>query len=308
MSKEQQLQLDAILRQGNLDQAGDVAPLRAAFNELMSHVPVAPDVQQKPTTVGGVDGIEVSVEVTEGNAAENVILYFHGGVYVIGTAVASVPLVSEVVRRAGAKAITLDYRLAPENPYPAAVEDAKAAYEALLKQGLDAGQIAFAGESAGGGLAVAALLALRDAGVPLPSGAYLMSPYVDLTLAGDTLSEREARDAVLNPAGLRARVPDYVGSADAADPLISPIFGDLRGLPPLLIQVGSNEILLSDALRLAARAALDDVRVTLEVTPGVPHVFQGFAGLLDEAGAALDRAADFLKAQFEHSPSSVDAA
>jgi monoterpene epsilon-lactone hydrolase len=299
------VQLDAILRQGSLDQAGAVAPLRAAFNELMSHVPVAPDVQQKPTTIGGVDGIEVTID---GAATDNVILYFHGGVYVIGTAVASVPLVSEVVRRAGAKAITLDYRLAPEKPYPAAIDDAKAAYEGLLAQGIDPGQIALAGESAGGGLAVATLLALRDAGTPLPSGAYLMSPYVDLTLSGETLSNREARDAVLNPTGLRARVPDYVGNADAADPLISPIFGDLSGLPPLLIQVGSNEILLSDALRLAARAALDDVQVTLEVTPGVPHVFQGFAGLLDEAGAALDRAADFLKAQFEHSPSSVDAA
>jgi monoterpene epsilon-lactone hydrolase len=295
MSKEQQSQLDAILRQGGLDQAGEVAPLRAAFNELMSHVPVAPDVQQKPTTIGGVDGIEVTID---GGRSENVILYFHGGVYVIGTAIASVPLVSEVVRRAGAKAITLDYRLAPENPYPAAIEDAKAAYEGLLNQGIDPGQIALAGESAGCGLAVATLLALREAGTPLPSGAYLMSPYVDLTLSGETLSNREARDAVLNPAGLRARVPDYVGNADAADPLISPIFGDLTGLPPLLIQVGSNEILLSDALRLAARAALDDVQVSLEVTPGVPHVFQGFAGLLDEAGAALDRAADFLNAQF----------
>jgi epsilon-lactone hydrolase len=297
MSKEQQLQLDAILRQGGLDQAGDVAPLRAAFNELMSHVPVAPDVQQKPTTIGGVDGIEVTID---GGKSENVILYFHGGVYVIGTAIASVPLVSEIVRRAGAKAITLEYRLAPENPYPAAIDDARAAYEALLKQGLDPRQIALAGESAGCGLAVATLLALREAGTPLPSAAYLMSPYVDLTLSGETLNQREARDAVLNPDGLRARVPDYVGNADADDPLISPIFGDLTGLPPLLIQVGSNEILLSDALRLAARAALDDVQVTLEVTPGVPHVFQGFAGLLDEAGAALDRAADFLNTQFAH--------
>jgi acetyl esterase/lipase len=263
---------------------------------------VAPDVQQKPTTIGGVDGIEVTIE---GSATDNVILYFHGGVYVIGTAVASVPLVSEVVRRAGTKAITLDYRLAPENPYPAAVEDAKAAYEGLLAQGIDPGHIALAGESAGGGLAVATLLALREAGTPLPSAAYLMSPYADLTLSGETLADRQALDAVLKPAGLRARVPDYVAGADAADPLISPIFGDLSGLPPLLIQVGSNEILLSDAIRLAARAALSDVEVTLEVTPGVPHVFQGFAGLLDEAGAALDRASDFLNTQFAHAPTRV---
>jgi epsilon-lactone hydrolase len=292
MSKEQQLQLDAILRQGQLDQAGDVEPLRAAFNELMSHVPVAPDVRQLPVEIGGVDGIEVTVK---GNADENVILYFHGGVYVIGTAVASVPLVSELVRRTDAKAITLDYRLAPEHPYPAAIEDARAAYEGLLAQGIDPGQIAFAGESAGGGLAVATLLALREAGTPLPSCAFLMSPYVDLTLSGETLAQRQAVDPILAPAGLRARVPDYLGAADASDPHISPIYGDLSGLPPLLIQVGSHEILLSDALRLAERAALCDVQITLEVTAGVPHVFQGFAGLLDEAGAALDRAADFVK-------------
>jgi epsilon-lactone hydrolase len=133
----------------------------------------------------------------------------------------------------------------------------------------------------------------------------LMSPYVDLTLSGETLAQREAVDPILTPDGLRARVPDYVGGADASDPHISPIFGDLSALPPLLIQVGSHEVLLSDALRLAARAALSDVEVTLEVTPGVPHVFQGFAGLLDEAGAALDRASDFLKCQLAHPPSHV---
>jgi epsilon-lactone hydrolase len=292
MSKDQQTQLDAILRQGGLDNTGDVQTLRTAFNEIMSHVPVAPDVQQKPVEPGGVDGIEVTID---GTAADKVILYFHGGVYVIGTAVASVPLVSEVVRRAGARAITLDYRLAPENPYPAAVDDARAAYEGLLKDGIDPAQIALAGESAGAGLAVTTLLALREAGLPLPSCAFLMSPYVDLTLSGETLTDREALDPVLTPDGLRARVPDYVGDADAADPQISPIFGDLSGLPPLLIQVGSHEVLLSDALRLAERAALSDVAVTLQVTPGVPHVFQGFAGLLDEAEAALDLAADFLR-------------
>ncbi|MDT4963989.1 MAG: epsilon-lactone hydrolase [Pseudonocardiales bacterium] len=292
MSKDQQRQLDGILREGGLDTGGDVQTLRAAFNELMARVPVAPDVQQHHVEIGGVGGVEVTIQ---GTAAEKVILYFHGGVYVIGTAVATVPLVSDLVRRTGAKAITLDYRLAPEHPYPAAVEDARAAYEGLLAQGIAPGQIALAGESAGGGLVVATLLALREAGVPLPSCGFLMSPYADLTLSGETLAEKQALDLVLTPDGLRARVPDYVGGADAADPHISPIFGDLSGLPPLLIQAGSHEILLSDALRLAGRAALSDVPVILEVTPGVPHVFQGFAGLLDEAGAALDRASDFLK-------------
>jgi epsilon-lactone hydrolase len=236
-----------------------------------------------------------------------VLLYLHGGVYVIGSAAASVPLVGDLVRRTGVKAITLEYRLAPEHPYPAAVEDARAAYEGLLAQGTAPTQIALAGESAGAGLAVATLLALREAGIPLPSCAYLMSPYVDLTLSGETLTEKQDIDPLLTLDGLRARIPDYVGGADASDPYISPIFGDLRKLPPLLIQVGSHEILLSDALRLAGRAARSDVSVALEVTPGVPHVFQAYAGLLDEAGAALDRASEFLKAQLSDLPNQASA-
>jgi acetyl esterase/lipase len=271
----------------------------------MAQVPVPPDVQQNPVEIGGVAGVEVTIQ---GSEADNVILYFHGGVYVIGSAASSVPLVGDLVRRTGTKAITLEYRLAPEHPYPAAVEDARAAYEGLLAQGIAPAQIALAGESAGGGLAVATLLALREAGVPLPSCGYLMSPYADLTLSGETLAAKREVDPLLTPDGLRARVPDYVAGADASDPYISPIFGDLRELPPLLIQVGSHEILLSDALRLAGRAAISDVPVTLDVTPGVPHVFQAYAGLLDEAGAALDRASDFLKAQLAHQPSDAQAA
>jgi len=305
MSKEQQRQLDAILRQGGLDTNADVPTLRAAFSELMARVPVAPDVQQKPVEIGGVAGVEVTIG---GNEAENVILYFHGGVYVIGYAAATVPLVGDLVRRTGTTAITLEYRLAPEHPYPAAVDDARAANVGLLAQGIAPVQIALAGESAGAGLAVALLLALRDAGVPLPSCGFLMSPYADLTLSGETLAAKREVDPLLTPEGLRARVPDYVGGADASNPLISPIFGDLSGLPPLLIQVGSHEVLLSDALRLAARAAISDVPVTLEVTPRVPHVFQAYAGLLDEAGAALDRASDFLNAQLAHEPSHAQTA
>ena len=244
MSKDQQLQLDAILRQGGLDTSADVPTMRAAFGELMAQVPVPPDLQQRPVEIGGVAGVEVT---TEGTESEKVILYFHGGVYVIGNAAATVPLVGDLVRRTGARAITVDYRLAPEHPYPAAVEDARAAYAGLLAQGIAPGQIALAGESAGGGLTVAMLLALREDGVPLPSCAYVMSPYVDLTLSGESLAGKREVDPLLTPDGLRARVPDYVGGADAADPYISPIFGDLTGLPPLFIQVGSHEVLLSDA-------------------------------------------------------------
>jgi monoterpene epsilon-lactone hydrolase len=298
MSQEQQIQLDAILRQGRLDTAADVASVRAAFDAFAAQVPVPADVEQKPVEVGGVGGIEVTIA---SNESESVILYFHGGVYVIGSAAASVALVGDIVRRTGVNAVTLDYRLAPEHPYPAAVDDARAAYEGLLGQGVDPGRIVLAGESAGGGLAVATLLVARAAGLPMPSCAFLMSPYADLTLSGETLVERPSLDPILTPEGLRVRAPEYIAGADASDPLISPIFGDLRGLPPLLIQVGSHEILLSDAIRLAGRAATSEVAVTLDVTPGVPHVFQGFAGLLDEAAAALDRAAAFVTAQLGRS-------
>lgn len=295
MSKQQRLALDATVRQGHLDLEADVPTLRTSFEALMAYVPVPEDVEQTPVTLGGVNGIEVTIR---GAAPSNVVLYLHGGVYVIGSAATSVALVGDIARRAGVSAIALDYRLGPEHPYPAAVDDVQAAYRGLLDQEVDPGSIAFAGDSAGAGLAVATLLALKEAGTPLPSCAFLMSPYADLTLSGESLLAKEAVDPILTPHGLRNRIPDYVNGADASHPHISPVFGDLSGLPPLLIQVGSNEILLSDALRLAGRAATDDVPVTLEVTPGVPHVFQAYAAVLDEADVALERAATFLRGQF----------
>jgi epsilon-lactone hydrolase len=295
MSKQQQTELDAMLRKAPLDTVGDVPTLRASFEGLMRQIPVAPDVRKTPIAVGGIGAVEVTIE---GTASADVILYFHGGVYVIGSAEATVPLVADLARRTATKVITVDYRLAPENPYPAALQDARAAYEGLLQQGVDPGRIALAGESAGAGLAVATLLALRDAGKTLPSSAFLMSPYADLTLSGESVVDKEALDPLLTPDGLRRRVTDYVADADASDPYISPVQGDLAGLPPMLIQVGSHEILLSDAIRLAARAATADVAVTLEVVPGVPHVFQAYAAILDEGDAALDRAATFVTANF----------
>jgi acetyl esterase/lipase len=293
MSKEQQLALDAFLRQGGLDTGGDVPALRAAFDELMAQIPVAPDIQQAPVALGGVGGVEVVVGEPR---TDNVMLYFHGGVYVIGSASASVPLVGDIARRTAMRVYTLDYRLGPEHPYPAAVQDAVAAYQGLLNQGVHPDRIAVAGESAGGGLAVAALLALRDAGNPLPACAFVMSPYVDLTLSGDSMKEKSELDPLLNPDDLRTRVPDYVADGQPADPLISPVFADLSGLPPLLIQVGTHEVLLSDAVRLAARAASADVPVILDVTPGVPHVFQAYAAILEEGADALERATSFLDA------------
>ena len=295
MSEQQKLELDALLRRAPIDLGANVATLRAGFEDVMRAIPVADDVHRTPITLGGVDALEVTVD---GSDSANVILYFHGGVYVIGSADASVPLVADLARRTGARVITVDYRLAPEHPYPAAVEDAQAAYRGLLSKGVNPGRIAIAGESAGGGLAVAALLGLRDAGTPMPASAFLMSPYADLTLSGDTIVDKQAVDPLLTADALRQRVPDYVAGWDPSDPYISPALGELSGLPPMLIQVGSHEVLLSDAIRLARRAASDDVAVTLEVVPGVPHVFQAYAAVVDEADAALDRATGFIGANF----------
>jgi epsilon-lactone hydrolase len=295
MSEEQRAALDATLRQTPLDLNIDLATLRSVFEEVMRHIPIANDVQKADLDLGGVNAIEVSINGTD---PSDVILYFHGGVYVIGSAGASVPLAADLARRSNAKVVSVDYRLAPENPYPAAVEDARTAYEGLLSQGVEPTSIAISGESAGGGLAVALLLAIRDAGLPMPSSAFLMSPYADLTLSGSSIINKQDVDPILTEEAVRLRVGDYVAGANPSDPLISPVFADLRGLPPLLIQVGSHEILLSDAIRLAGRAAEADVAIALEVTPGVPHVFQAYAAVLDEGDRALNRAAKFLTTHF----------
>ena len=205
-------------------------------------------------------------------------------------------LAAQVGRRTDAKVISVDYRLAPEHPYPAAVDDARAAYEGLLHDGTAPSDIVLAGESAGGALAVATLVNARDRGLPLPAATLVMSPYADLTLAGATMETKREADPLMSREGLRLRVTDYISGQDAALGLISPIFAELSGLPPLIIQAGSHEVLLDDAIRLARQAATADVEVTLEITPGVPHVFQAYHPILDEAVVALDRAGQFLSA------------
>ena len=293
MSIQQQETLDAILRQASFPPDTTVDDERRALREVLSAQPLPADVTVTEGALGGVRTAEITVDGIE---ARHVVVYFHSGVYVLGDAFLSADLASQVGRRTSAKVISVDYRLAPENPYPAAVEDAFAAYEALLGNGTAASDIAFAGESAGGGLAVATMVNARDHGLPLPAAAFVMSPYVDLTLSGATMRTKREVDPLLTPEALAARVADYTAGRDAALPLISPIFAELSGLPPLIIQAGSHEVLLDDAIRLAGVAATDDVEVTLEITPGVPHVFQANHAILDEAVTALDRAGELLSA------------
>jgi epsilon-lactone hydrolase len=246
-----------------------------------------------PAALGGVPTAEITID---GIAPRHVVLYFHGGVYVIGDAFLAADLASQVGRRTRAKVISVDYRLAPEHPYPAAVDDALAAYEALLHNGIAPLDIAFAGESAGGGLAVATLVNARDHGLPLPAAALVMSPYADLTLTGTTMDTKREADPLFTPDAFPARVADYTAGHDPALGLISPIFAELSGLPPLIIQAGTHELLLDDAIRLTRQAATADVQVTLDIPPQVPHVFQAYHPILDEAAAALDRAGQLLSA------------
>jgi acetyl esterase/lipase len=293
VSLQQRDALDQLLRDAPLDLGGDVAEQRVIFEEMMGAIPVAADVTTSSGSLGGIPVVNVDVA---GADREWVIFYLHGGAYAIGTAASSVGLASDLARRVGAQLVSVDYRLAPEHPYPAAIDDAVAAYRGLLDSGVAASAIAIAGESAGAGLVTATLVALKHVALPQPSGAVLMSPWVDLTLSGESISAKPAVDPALTPEGLRRRAVDYVAAGDRTAELVSPIFADLTELPPLLIQVGSHEILLDDATRLAARAAAVDVAVSLEVTPGVPHVFQGFASMLDEGDAALTSAGEFLRA------------
>jgi monoterpene epsilon-lactone hydrolase len=291
VSTEQRENLDAILRQSAFPAGSDLNEQRRLLRELLSAQPLPAEVTVTAVALGGVPTAEVTVDGVE---PRHVVLYFHGGVYVMGDASLAAGLASQVGRRARAKVISVDYRLAPEHPYPAAVDDALAAYEALLHNGTAPSGIAFAGESAGGGLAIATLVNARDHGLPLPAAAFVMSPYADLTLAGTTMETKRKADPLLSPEALQARVTDYTSGQDPALGLISPVFADLSGLPPLIIQAGTHEVLLDDAVRLARQAATADVEVTLDITPGVPHVFQAYYPILDEAAAALDRAGQFL--------------
>jgi len=232
-------------------------------------------------------------------AGDRVLLYFHGGGYVAGSPLTGAAVAGYLAQRAGVISFSLDYPLAPESPYPAAVDNALAAYQMLLDQGIKAGNIVLAGDSAGGGLTLTTLLTIRDKGLSQPAGAILLSPWADLSHSQPSITIKKDDDLYLNLGFLETLASMYVGGKDLKTPLISPVYADLRGLPPLLIQVGSHEILLDDALTIARNAALADVPVTLTVWPGYSHVFQMPYAKLEGARKALDDGAGFISAAIE---------
>ena len=253
---------------------------------------IARDVTVEPVTANGVRAEWTS---TPGDNRDAALLYVHGGGYVIGSLDSHRHMVSEAGRATKSWALALDYRLAPEHPFPAAVEDAVAGYRYLLWRGIRPGRIAIAGDSAGGGLVVAAMLAIRDAGLAQPACGWCISPWVDMEAIGESMSSRAAADPMVQRAGLLDMAGLYLNGADPRSPLAAPIYADLRGLSPLLIQVGAAETLLDDAIRLAKVAGAADVRVDLQVWPEMVHVWHLFHPELKAGRQAIEAGGAYIR-------------
>lgn len=231
-------------------------------------------------------------------AADRVLLYLHGGAYLIGSCRSHGQMVSHIARAGGINALVPEYRLAPEHKFPAAIEDCVAVYRELVRSGIRPENIVIAGDSAGGGLTVATLLTLRDAGDPLPAAAVLLSPYLDVTASGESATTRAARDPWFRAEDMEVVVSNYCADDQVRNPLVSPVFADVTGLPPVLIQVGDDEILLSDSTRFADKMQAAGNRVEIEIWPEMWHVFQLFIGKMPEARKAINKIGAYLRALY----------
>lgn len=269
---------------------GDVGKIRAQMEGMALRA--APDLRVETIDAGGVKAERIT---PPGADPERVIQYLHGGGYVIGSPNTHRSLAGELARAAGTSALVLDYRLAPENPYPAAVEDSVAAYRWLLASGHTAENIVLGGDSAGGGLVVATLLALKERNVPMPAAGICISPWCDMTGSGESVTARAALDPMTSADLLGRMAAHYLNGIDPRTPGVSPIFGDLTGLPPLLIQVGEREILFSDSETLAKRAEAAGVDVTLEEWKDMVHVWHAFHPFLAEGRDAIEKAGAFAR-------------
>jgi monoterpene epsilon-lactone hydrolase len=266
---------------------------RQRLDEAGSVWPVADDVKVVPVDAGGVAGEWSSVP---GSDASRVLLFFHGGGYCSGSIRSHRRMVSEAGRAAKVRTLAIAYRLAPEHPYPAALEDACSAWRFLRQAGIAAAHIAVGGDSAGGGLTAALIGRLKAAGEELPGCAWLVSPWVDLTMSGSTITTKDAVDPLIHKAYLEELAGAYVPAGmDRMDPTVSPLFGDLRGFPPTLIQVGSAETLLADASRFAAAAGAADVSVRLEIWPHMVHAWHLWNARLEAGRRALGSAGEFIR-------------
>ena len=296
MPSQEMLEAAAAMRAGPaFDPDTGIDALRAVMEEMDPLATVPEDVTWSDFDAGGVPARHVAAP---GVRDDRGVLYFHGGGYVAGGLDSHTELMGSLARACRAPVLGIDYRLAPEHPYPAALDDAVASYERLLGNGIDPARVVIGGDSAGGGLTLACLLALRSAGTPLPAGAILISPWTDLSGSGDSMQGRLAADPMLSGDLLGPMAAAYAGEAELTDPGVSPLFGDLAGLPPLLVQVGDDEVLLDDSTRLAARAEAAGVSAQLHVFEGAFHVFQMFPALPEsrEALAEMGRFFDAVTA------------
>jgi acetyl esterase/lipase len=270
--------------------ARGVSEMRAHIAGLAALAAPGPEIALEPVEAAGVPAEWI---VAPGADRTRAIFYLHGGGYAVGSIATHRGLVGRLSAASGAAGLAIDYRLAPEHPFPAAVEDATAAYRWLLAQGIPPGRIAIAGDSAGGGLTLATLVALRDAGAPLPACAVTFSPWADLALEGESMDSRAELDGMVQRPGIQQMADWYLAGQDPRHPLASPIHADLRGLPPLLVQVGTHETLYDDATRVVERARAAGVAVTFEPYEELFHVFQLFA-VLPEAQEAVTAAGQFI--------------
>mgnify|MGYP001818785622 CR=1 FL=1 len=281
-----------------------IAAMRERLDKISRFLKRAFGVKVEATTVCGRYAEWLRPKHT---ASGKVLLYLHGGAYLVGSCRTHRQLVSHIARAAGVNALVPEYRLAPEHPFPAAIDDAVGIYRTLLDDGYDAADIFIAGDSAGGGLTMATLLSLRHAALPMPAAVVLLSPFLDITASGESATTRAAQDPWFDARDVHIVADNYCGEGvDPRDPLVSPVFANVAGLPPTFIQVGDDEILLSDSTRLAENMQAAGLDVEIEIWPGMWHVFQLFIGKMPESRRAVRRIGAYLQARMQ--PSTVSEA
>lgn len=289
-----------LIRENPTPEGLSITKRREAEDRIAAQFPLPPTIYKeviRVTSTSSVTAVSVPALLlaAKGVADARVILYLHGGGYCLGSILTHRDFAYRLSAACGARVLLIDYRRAPEHPFPAALEDALTAYRWLLNEGVDPKRMGIIGDSAGGGLAVATLLALRDAEERLPKTAVLLSPWLDLALTGESLVTKVLDDIMLTPNQLQDFSQMYVGNNNAKNPLVSPLYANLTGLPPMLIQVGSSEILLDDAVRFASKAKAANIDVTLNIWDDMIHVWQGFAGIMPEAKDAVMQIGSFVR-------------
>ena len=271
----------------------ELEAMRQAVDADSERFPLDPDIE--------VEGVSVALGVrgewtwTEAADPKRVVLYLHGGGYVFGSILSHRHLVAEIGRASGSRTLAIDYRLSPENPFPAAVDDALASYRYLLEKGFEPGHIALVGDSAGGGLVVSTLVAMKEADLPQPACGWVISPWVDMEASGETFASRADADPMVKREIIANFAQAYLNGADPRSPLASPIYADLRGIAPLLIHVGASEVLLDDSLKLARTAGAADVSVRLEIWPEMIHIWHVFHRILGDGRKAVLAGGNFLR-------------